>query len=39
VGFAWTEFRYPPRTYEEFENQTVTWLPESAVTQAPPRKR
>lgn len=29
VGYAWTDFRWPPRTYVETENQTMIWVPEA----------
>lgn len=29
IGYAWTDFRWPPRTYMESENSTVIWVPEA----------
>jgi len=30
VGYCWTDFRWPPRTYAEFENKAVFWVPDTA---------
>lgn len=27
IGYAWTDFNWPPRTYAEFVNQAVVWTP------------
>jgi len=32
IGYAWTDFNWPPRTYAEFVNQSVLWMPEPAKT-------
>ena len=32
IGYAWTDFNWPPRTYAEFVNQAVVWMPEPAKT-------
>ncbi len=32
IGYAWTDFNWPPRTYAEFVNQSVVWMPEPAKT-------
>ena len=32
IGYAWTDFNWPPRTYAEFVNQAVLWVPEPAKT-------
>ena len=29
VGYAWTDYRWPPRTYMEVENRVALWVPES----------
>jgi hypothetical protein len=28
VGYAWTDYRWPPRTYMEVENHALVWIPE-----------
>ncbi len=37
-GFAWTDFRWPPRTYAELENQSVIWTPAPAKPLSGPAK-
>ena len=32
VGYAWTDFRWPPRTYMEVENKVVILVPEAPTT-------
>jgi len=37
-GFAWTDFRWPPRTYAESENQSAIWTPAPANPPPAPSK-
>jgi outer membrane protein assembly factor BamB len=34
VGYAWTDERWPPRTYMEVENRAIVWIPESPASGA-----
>ena len=38
VGYAWTDFRWPPRTYAEYVNQAILLLPESALPATPGKR-
>jgi outer membrane protein assembly factor BamB len=35
VGYAWTDYRWPPRTYMEVENKVFVWVPESPTADPP----
>jgi hypothetical protein len=38
VGYAWTDERWPPRTYVEVEHKPSIWVPESTLPAADARK-
>lgn len=38
VGYGWTDFRWPPRTYAEYVNQTIILMPESALPPLPGKR-